>query len=604
MQFAPAQKRATLRQPPAASRDFARAQPGSAAGLPRFLQAKLAVGPVDDPLEHEADATAERVMRMPAPSAAPAQLSRKCAACEGEDKEKLHMKAAGSAGPETAPPIVHDVLRAPGEPLDAPTRAFMEPRFGEDFSGVRVHHDSRAAESARSVGAFAYTAGANLVFGAGQYRPEASVGRRLIAHELAHVAQQGRAVRQVPATLRRAATPDDEAKAAQAQQDHMDQQRNVAQLLDQGRGITPDPSKGPMDGDNLFHNSVEMLDRRIITSLKILSPTHDAQSRNPPDWAYFDTRVEYPTIGGVYPADPTQKQADGLTYRDPGVGAETTSQPGLYALVWLFTPRYLIGLDEFKRRFVHETQHVADLHPNMQIGSTARETALEAYKTEFRAYWIEPSLPPPTPGGPIQPGLVGVPTFAPYTPHSATQEDVTLANPAACPACAPQQSKPGAAGAPRTAAGGQLTVKTKFDNMRQREIFDYVRVKYPQYHVDCFYVCSTEFKNAVDDFKQPASVNLVNSIRVADLKTALNNVLPSMNASDPAIEPGLITALINLDEIDWQFLRNRQQSKPLWDAWNAHVPARMRDGLEKLIALPSKPSTADIRRLVLPRTTP
>jgi len=202
MQFAPAQKRATLRQPPAAGRDFARPQPRPAAGLPRFLQAKLAVGPVDDPLEHEADATAERVMRMPEPTAATRPgapvLRRKCAACEGEDKEKLHMKAAGSAGPETAPPIVHDVLRAPGEPLDPETRAFMEPRFGEDFSGVRVHTDRRAAASADSIGASAYTAGRNIAFARGQYDAATTAGRRLLAHELVHVVQQqpGRISRQ------------------------------------------------------------------------------------------------------------------------------------------------------------------------------------------------------------------------------------------------------------------------------------------------------------------------------------------------------------------------------------------------------------------------
>ncbi|MGB9632210.1 MAG: DUF4157 domain-containing protein [Chloroflexaceae bacterium] len=89
------------------------------------------------------------------------------------------------------PPIVHEVLRSPGQPLDAETRAFMEPRFGHDFSRVRVHTDARAAESARAVNALAYTVGRDVVFGAGQYAPGASAGRRLLAHELAHVVQQG-----------------------------------------------------------------------------------------------------------------------------------------------------------------------------------------------------------------------------------------------------------------------------------------------------------------------------------------------------------------------------------------------------------------------------
>jgi hypothetical protein len=89
-----------------------------------------------------------------------------------------------------APPIVHDVLRSSGAPLDASVRAAMEPRFGHSFADVRVHADGRAAESARAVGAHAYAVGRDVVFGAGRYAPGSGEGRRLIAHELAHVVQQ------------------------------------------------------------------------------------------------------------------------------------------------------------------------------------------------------------------------------------------------------------------------------------------------------------------------------------------------------------------------------------------------------------------------------
>jgi hypothetical protein len=88
------------------------------------------------------------------------------------------------------PPIVHDVLRSPGQPLDAETLAFMEPRFGHDFSSVRVHSDFGAARSARAVNALAYTVGQDVVFGSGQYAPNRGDGRELIAHELTHVVQQ------------------------------------------------------------------------------------------------------------------------------------------------------------------------------------------------------------------------------------------------------------------------------------------------------------------------------------------------------------------------------------------------------------------------------
>ena len=89
-----------------------------------------------------------------------------------------------------APAIVHDVLRSTGQPLDAQTRAFMEPRFGHDFSRVRVHIDARAAESAQAVNALAYTLGRDIVFAAGHYAPQSSSGRLILAHELTHVVQQ------------------------------------------------------------------------------------------------------------------------------------------------------------------------------------------------------------------------------------------------------------------------------------------------------------------------------------------------------------------------------------------------------------------------------
>jgi hypothetical protein len=90
----------------------------------------------------------------------------------------------------TVPPIVHDVLRSPGQPLDAGTRAFMEPRFGHDFSHVRVHADARAAESAQAVNALAYAVGHDVVFEANQYAPHSRDGQKLLTHELTHVVQQ------------------------------------------------------------------------------------------------------------------------------------------------------------------------------------------------------------------------------------------------------------------------------------------------------------------------------------------------------------------------------------------------------------------------------
>jgi hypothetical protein len=169
-------------------------------------QTRPAVGPAEDHYEREAERVAQRVvnMREPSPVVAPTlhsstSLQRKCA-CGGSSEEEcscakkgssLQRAEAGPNAPVTAPPIVHQVLATPGRPLSSEIRAYMEPRFGHDFSGVRVHTDSYAAESAGAVNALAYTVGRNIAFASGQYSTSSDFGRRLLAHELAHVVQQG-----------------------------------------------------------------------------------------------------------------------------------------------------------------------------------------------------------------------------------------------------------------------------------------------------------------------------------------------------------------------------------------------------------------------------
>src|ERR1044072_2796139 len=159
------------------------------------VRAKLTVSQTGDPEEQEADRIADQVM------AGPAVVHRQCDACAAggtcpkcEENERIQAKLKPGAGPQGAFPSAG--LKAfqgsgGGEPLSAAVRGFFEPRFGTDFSGVRVHTGEQAANSARSIQARAYTASQDLVFGAGEYAPENDEGRRLLAHELAHVAQQG-----------------------------------------------------------------------------------------------------------------------------------------------------------------------------------------------------------------------------------------------------------------------------------------------------------------------------------------------------------------------------------------------------------------------------
>ena len=177
----------------------------------RDASCRLRIGEPNDSFEREADHAANAVMagghsklawslsRMTV--AAP--LQRKCSCggggsasgeCDGckekEEKMTLQRKAAGSAEVGEAPPIVNEVLKSPGQPLDRAARDFFEPRFRHDFGQVRIHTDAYAVDSARAVHARAYTVGNEIVFGRGPHAPLAIAGRRLLAHELAHVVQQ------------------------------------------------------------------------------------------------------------------------------------------------------------------------------------------------------------------------------------------------------------------------------------------------------------------------------------------------------------------------------------------------------------------------------
>ncbi len=147
------------------------------------LQAKLKINQPGDKYEQEADRVADQIMRMPDP-----QL-------DGSEEEaidfasvpaiqRLKENAQGTQNVE-APPIVSEVLNSSGQPLDQATRDFMEPRFGQDFSHVRIHTDQKAAESAKTVNALAYTVGNDIVFGADGYS-----SKQLLAHELTHFIQQ------------------------------------------------------------------------------------------------------------------------------------------------------------------------------------------------------------------------------------------------------------------------------------------------------------------------------------------------------------------------------------------------------------------------------
>lgn len=153
------------------------------------IQPKLQIGSVDDPLEREADSIAERAMFTSAPTFPPATA--------GTSQEQQTISRNVSTAVEglngvATPAVVRDALRSPGQPLDADARSFFEPRFGYSFDQVRIHADTAGSESAAALDARAYTLGSHVVFADGHYQPWTLPGRRLLAHELAHVVQQTR----------------------------------------------------------------------------------------------------------------------------------------------------------------------------------------------------------------------------------------------------------------------------------------------------------------------------------------------------------------------------------------------------------------------------
>jgi hypothetical protein len=148
-------------------------------GQAKQVQRKLAAGPGNDPLEHEADRVANRVLAGPTHPGV-----------RGVGTNVQRFSEPASSAALTAPASVDRVVSSPGSPLTAPLRRDMEERFGHDFSLVRVHSDAAAGQSAQEVNANAYTVGHHIAFGPGRFSPGSHEGRRLIAHELTHVLQQ------------------------------------------------------------------------------------------------------------------------------------------------------------------------------------------------------------------------------------------------------------------------------------------------------------------------------------------------------------------------------------------------------------------------------
>ncbi len=310
----------------------------------------------------------------------------------------------GQDGHATVPPIVHDVLRSPGQALDPGARAFFEPRFGHDFGKVRIHADARAAESARAVNALAYAVGHQVVFGAGQYSPHTPQGRELLAHELAHTVQQGPGAAEggVPGSLvvgdpaapaeREAAstaqsvlaegpatvTPERAGPPALRRQNGTPSPTPTAPPVQQppagGTPATPGQTGGTGGGGGATATcQPQGLDRAAflatagattndfgLTSLDTSAVTYPTVTTNPAKPSgvtVAPTSAALPTIPSVF------TKAGIFTEGDMNVigGGQGSCNPGKYPLKWIISPQGAQKIGEGEQEHCNDFQYAFDI---------------------------------------------------------------------------------------------------------------------------------------------------------------------------------------------------------------------------------------------------
>jgi hypothetical protein len=235
-----------------------------------------------------------------------------CGECQ-QEKMVLQRKVEGGNIVNEAPPIVHEVLNSPGQSLDQDARVSMESHFGEDFSQVRVHTDTKATKSAKAVNALAYTVGRNIVFGTGQYLPKTSSGQELLAHELTHVLQQRAIVNNQFETLE--IGPENDpleedaqiharsiAKAQQPVQKHLALSTPRLQggfFSDIGSFFSDVFSSGPIDSIGRLFGAENYSREKLDAYLKQLTTTNQIEDRYDSDnkaRAIIHHRQEFPLL--------------------------------------------------------------------------------------------------------------------------------------------------------------------------------------------------------------------------------------------------------------------------------------------------------------------
>lgn len=300
-------------------------------------------------------------------------LQRKCACgthtiagqeCEECGKNRVQRFAVNEEAPAKKGASVQEALRTSGQPLDAKTRGFMESRFAHDFSRVRVHTDSTAAESARGVNALAYTVGQDIVFAAGKYAPETSTGKRLLAHELTHTIQQSEAGSRDPALLESTAAEHE----AERNSDHVASGMTT-------RVETRTASRAVQKADD---NPLDEKAKKIIEAAKDTTKAIDQRAVDAVNSivkTYYDPALVEKVV--------YEEKESGLSTTYTGKGKDIKGQ--------ITVGKYFI--ETFERHFArkvlqvgHELQHVEQQRAGMSGGQNKN-------KREFLAHHWEATAP-------------------------------------------------------------------------------------------------------------------------------------------------------------------------------------------------------------------
>jgi len=591
------------------------------------LQRKPLLPFAEDSFEHEADHIAEKVLQMAdvePVNAAPATIQQQCQDCEDEKSKRIQTKplSLNQSGAMPDSGTATGAVKQGGMPMSKEQRSYFEPRFGVDFSSVRLHADGKAADAARFVQARAYTVGRDIVFGAGEYKPTTTQGKRLLAHELAHVVQQtapslnrgqkepvhqmrqpetsgfhktaspvaASALRLSPASVALQRKPSaDEIK--RAEQDHKTWQQNIYRLLKPKsvwrHALMGVPLPGSLTAEEqakdphvLFNNSIEWIHKKRVTFSVLTAVPGQAETADPV--TLFDPTVTFPDVGGSVEKTITfEKKVDAMA---DNKSIQLYAKPSL-------------TVERFRELIRHEVQHVANAHAaavftdqekaEYQGEQPKPTTAFERiqyasqgdmnaaiwmkYKDEFSAHWLEDIS---------RPGKI-VGTYEDNTPAFMGGSGGT--------------DKWGS----ESASGGELKVKGKetsspsplyvpeasiqLQNQKQTNIAKFIVNNY--FGMQETFLRSPLFRRKIRDLAVPESLNLVNSLRIERIHQLMNGPATRKILWRRTVtrEEDIAKAVQSLQDSDIAFLKDRNSSKPFWDEAKVKMSAELFAWMENYI---------------------